>query len=126
MHHGRVHRARAQRPRLLEHVGTAPPSTAHAAPATFDARSEHRNAITAATSSSVPIRPSGGLGAGGVEHLVARLAGARRDLVRQPALGRPQLALDRAGRDGVHEHALAAKASANTRLSESCAAFVTE
>lgn len=42
-------------------TGTLPPSTAHAAPVTFDARSEHRKLITAATSSSVPMRPSGAL-----------------------------------------------------------------
>ena len=40
-------------------TGTVPPSTDQAAPTTFDAASEQRNAITAATSSSDPIRPSG-------------------------------------------------------------------
>src|ERR1700733_10511791 len=40
-------------------VGTAPPATDQAAPTTFDAGSEHRNATTAAISSSVPIRPIG-------------------------------------------------------------------
>ena len=40
-------------------TGTAPPSTDQAAPATFDAGSEHRNTITAAISSSVPSRPIG-------------------------------------------------------------------
>src|ERR687896_2287742 len=42
-------------------TGTEPPSADQAAPATFDARSEQRNAITVAISTSVPIRPSGGL-----------------------------------------------------------------
>src|SRR5437588_6554137 len=40
-------------------TGTVPPSTDQAAPATFDAASEQRNAITAAISSSDPKRPSG-------------------------------------------------------------------
>src|SRR2546421_6410351 len=40
-------------------TGTVPPSTDHAAPATLDAASEHRNAITAAISSAPPNRPSG-------------------------------------------------------------------
>ena len=36
-----------------------PPSTDHAAPVTFEARSEHRNTTTAAISSGSPRRPSG-------------------------------------------------------------------
>jgi hypothetical protein len=40
-------------------TGTAPPSTDHAAPATFEAGSEHRNTTTAAISSSVANRPIG-------------------------------------------------------------------
>ena len=39
-------------------VPTTPPSTDHAAPATLEARSEQRNAITAAISSASPKRPS--------------------------------------------------------------------
>jgi hypothetical protein len=42
-------------------TGTAPPSTDHAAPTTFDAASEHRNVITFAISCSVASRPSGSL-----------------------------------------------------------------
>src|SRR5688572_4538172 len=38
---------------------TAPPSTANAEPVTHDARGDARNATTAATSSGVPMRPSG-------------------------------------------------------------------
>src|SRR5580698_10034759 len=37
-------------------TGTAPPSTDHAAPATFEAASEHRNTITFATSRAAPVR----------------------------------------------------------------------
>ena len=40
-------------------TGTTPPSTDHAAPVTYEAASEHRNAITAAISCSVPRRPTG-------------------------------------------------------------------
>jgi hypothetical protein len=40
-------------------VPTVPPSTDHAAPATFEARSEQRNVITAAISPASAKRPSG-------------------------------------------------------------------
>ena len=40
-------------------TGTAPPSADQAAPVMYEARSEHRNATTAAISSSVPRRPTG-------------------------------------------------------------------
>ena len=85
-------------------VGTEPPSTDQAAPTTFDARSEQRNTIAAATSSSVPMRPRGRLERVALEHLVPALARARGELVGEAALARPRLPLDRAGRDGVHQH----------------------
>ena len=40
-------------------TGTEPPSTDQAAPATFEAGSEQRNTITAATSAERPKRPVG-------------------------------------------------------------------
>ena len=72
-------------------TGTAPPSTDHAAPATFEAASEQRNAITAAISSSVPKRPSGCRAGGGPEHLLARHPLRLRGLVGQAAGRQPQL-----------------------------------
>ena len=51
--HGRCERARAQNPR------TAPPSTRTTDPVTNDALAEQRKATTSASSSGVPIRPSG-------------------------------------------------------------------
>ena len=86
-------------------VGTAPPSTAHAAPVTFDARSEHRKVITAATSSSVPIRPSGGLAR------VAASTSSRVEPVRaaiwsaRPPSDFQSLPLHHARGHGVHEYA---------------------
>ena len=87
-------------------MGTAPPSTAQAAPVTFEARSEQRNAITAAISSSVPMRPSGGLDRVASSTSSRGLAGALRDLVGQAAVALPQLALDGTRRHRVDEHAL--------------------
>ena len=40
-------------------IGTVPPSALHAAPVTYEARSEQRNAITAAISSGSASRLSG-------------------------------------------------------------------
>ena len=74
----------------LDDPGTLPPSTDHAAPVTFDARSEQRNTIAAAISSSVPKRPERRLGRRGLEHLLAGAARARRDLVGQAALAGPR------------------------------------
>jgi RNA polymerase sigma-70 factor, ECF subfamily len=58
-----LHRARAKvrlaLEEYLDQTAVSPPSTVQTAPVTYDASSEARNAITAATSSGRPIRPSG-------------------------------------------------------------------
>jgi RNA polymerase sigma-70 factor, ECF subfamily len=60
-----LHRGRAKVRAALEdylepdQTAVSPPSTVHTAPVTYDASSEARNAITAATSSGRPMRPSG-------------------------------------------------------------------
>ena len=82
-------------------IGTVPPSTLHAAPVTYAARSEQRKVITEATSSGSARRPSGRPAGDGGEHLVARLAGARSLLVGKAAGVEPRAGRGRAGRDGV-------------------------
>ena len=107
--------------------GTRPPSTDQAAPVTFDAACEHMNTIAAAISSGDPCARAARPARVDAEHFLAGRSGASGDLIRQAALADPQLALDRAWRDRVHEHALSGpRASANTRLSDSNAAFVIE
>ena len=107
-------------------IGTVPPSTDQAAPVTFEARSEQRNTIAAAISSSVPKRPSG---------ILSRCASSASSrvmplrlghLVGQAALGHPQRRVHGARRDRVHEHALARPGVGEHAASDSCAALVTE
>ena len=101
-------------------VGTLPPSTDHAAPVTFDARSEQRNTITAAISSG---RPSGRAEAW---HGSRRAPPRGSEPVRaatwsaQSPLPGPQLGRHRPRGHRVHQHAVGPRtSSANTRLSES-------
>jgi RNA polymerase sigma-70 factor (ECF subfamily) len=58
-----LHRARAKVQAALEEyldqTAVSPPSTVHTAPVTYEASSDARKAMTAATSSGRPMRPSG-------------------------------------------------------------------
>ena len=80
-------------------TGTVPPSALHAAPVTYDDRSEHRKTITAAISSGVPSRPSGRPADDLCEH---RLAVAL--LVGQATVADPRLAGGGSRRDRVAAH----------------------
>ena len=78
-------------------IGTVPPSADQAAPVTYEARSEARNAITAAISIGLREAAEGASGADLVEHLVAIPAG----LVGEASLPQPGLGGGRPRRDGV-------------------------
>ena len=113
---------RARRPRLPRRVRGAaaialvgghtidakvPPSTDHAAPVTFDARSEHRKTTTAAISSGSAKRPIGTRDAwSSIAGLRASRGPSPRRSDRRARRRPPTAASGRAGRDRVHEHAL--------------------
>ena len=86
---------RAGRPHQMM-IGTVPPSALHAAPVTYDARSEQRKTITAAISSGRARRPERPSGADLREHVVAFAL-----LVGEPTVAQPGVRGSRPGRDRV-------------------------
>src|SRR3954451_17008931 len=123
----RSNRQLCGRPLVLHRiVGTEPPSTDHAAAVTFEARSEQRNATTAAISSSVPSRPSGGADrapsrtCSGVVPVRAAICSARPP---GPVHDSTSIA---PGATAFTSTPLPLQVSANRRLRLSCAALVTE
>ena len=87
-------------------VATVPPSTDQWAPVTSAARSEQRKTTTLAISSAVPKRPSVVFALLDLDRLLAREAARVGGLVGEPASSIHSEEGDRAGRDGVDEHAL--------------------
>ena len=85
-------------------IGTVPPSALHAAPVTYDARSEQRKTITAAISSGRASRPERPPGADLREHLVSVAL-----LLGEPARAEPGVGRRRPRRDGVAADAVAAR-----------------
>ena len=82
-------------------IGTVPPSALQAAPVTYEARSEHRNAITAAISSGSASRPSGRPAPTASSTSSRRLAAAHGLLVGETTVAEPRLGRRRPGRDRV-------------------------
>ena len=82
-------------------IGTVPPSALHAAPVTYEARSEHRNAITAAISSGSASLPSGRPAPTASSTSSRRLAGALALLVGEAARAQPRIRGGGARRHGV-------------------------
>ena len=91
-------------------MATVPPSADHAAPVTVLARSLHRKTITSAISSGSARRPSGTLAAWASSASSRVTPRASAAWSASPPAVRPQLGGDRAGRDGVDEHAVGGEA----------------
>src|SRR3954470_710095 len=107
-------------------IGTVPPSALHAAPVTYDARGEHKNATTEAISSGSARRPSG-------RPAPTAASTSARDLpLRAPCWSASPPSPSQAsvavgpGVTALHRIPSFAYTSAINRESESTAAFVTE
>jgi hypothetical protein len=103
-------------------IGTVPPSADQAAPVTYEARSEARNAITAAISSGSARRPSG-------RPAPTFASTSSRSppcwSASPPSPSHAWVAVG-PGVTALHRIPSAAQVSATRRESESTAAFVTE